>query len=236
MLTLKAKTSNKNFHVNINGKKLERCLSYKYLGVYIDENLTWKPHITYIRKKVAKACGYIAKVCHCVKIDTLISVYYALVHSYLRYGITSWGNATSTAMQPLISLANRAVRIMTFAPFGNIDVKSIYKYLNILEIPQLFTLETGKFIYKSHNGLLPIDCIAKHFEMRNANVTHPHGIRDRRVHKHKFVNLQTISIEKSLGEKSIQFRGAKLWKDLSDEIRDSVSFNIFKKRFNSQVH
>ena len=141
------------------------------------------------------------KIRHCVKIDTLIGMYYALVHSYLRYGITLWGNATPTALQPLIVLANRAVRIMTFAPFGNIDVKSIYKYLNILEIPQLFSLETGKFIYKSENGLLPLNGIAKHFEIRNANVNHPYNLRDRGIH------LQTISCEKSHGEKSIQHRG-----------------------------
>ena len=113
---------------------------------------------------------------------TLISVYYALVHSYLRYGIISWGNAKSTVLQPLISLANRAVRIMTFAPFGNIDVTSIYKYLNILEIPQLFKLETGKFIYKSQNGLLPINSIAKYFEVRNANAVHHHWFRAHGIH------------------------------------------------------
>ena len=62
---------------------------------------------------------------------------------------------------------------MTFAPFGNIDVKSIYKYLNILEIPQLFTLKIGKFIYESENGLLPLDGIAKHFEVRNATIKPP---------------------------------------------------------------
>ena len=224
MLTLKSKTSCKKFNVKINGKSLEQCTSYKYLGVYIDNNLSWKPHIDYISKKIARACGYLAKIRHSVHIDTLISVYYALVHSYLRYGITTWGNATSSVLQPLISLANRAVRIMTFAPYGNIDVESIYKYLNILEIPDVFKLETGKFIYKSENGLLLIDSIAKHFQLRNANATHQHWFRDHGIY------LQTISHEKSYGEKSIQFRGAKLWNDLSGEIRNSDSLKIFQKR------
>ena len=207
------------------GKKLDQCHSYKYLGVYIDDNLTWKPHITHICKKVAKACGYLAKLRHCIKIDALIGVYYALIHSYLRYGITSWGNASTTVMGPLTSLVTRAVRIMTFAPLGNIDVKSIYKYLNILEIPQLFSLETGKFIYKSENGLLPPVNIAKHFELRNANANHHHWMRDHGIH------LQTISCEKSHGDKSIQKRGAKLWNDLSDELRNSDSLQIFKKHY-----
>ena len=67
-------------------------------------------------------------------------MYYALVHSYARYGICAWGNASKTTMQPLTSLINRAVRIMTFAPFGNIDVDSIYQYLDILKLPDISSL------------------------------------------------------------------------------------------------
>ena len=131
MLTLKNKALQSKFSVKINGETLEECSSYKYLGVFIDKNLTWKPHIENVCKKVAKACGFLAKLRHCAHIDTLISVYYALIYSYIRYGIISWGNASQTTLQPLNSLANRAVRIMTFAPFGNIDLDSIYEYLNI---------------------------------------------------------------------------------------------------------
>ena len=235
MLTLKPKTARPSFNVKINGEKLEQCKSYKYLGVFIDENLTWKPHIDYISKKVSKACGALSKIRHYAHIDMLISVYFALVHSYLRYGITAWGNASKTVLEPLVNLVNRAVRIMTFAPFGNIDVKSIYKYLNIPDIPQTFTLETGKFIYKSEKGLLPTHNIAKHFELRNANVVNHHYFRDRSTLNHRIIQLDTISFQKSHGEKSIQFRGSKLWKKIPVEIRDSDSFAIFKKSFKAHV-
>ena len=113
---------------------------------------------------------------------------------------------------------------MTFAPFGNIDVTAIYKYLNILEIPQLCKLERGKFIYKSQNGLLPINNIAKHFELRNANAVHQHWFRDHGIH------LQTIDYRlKSYGENSVRFQGSKLWNKLSDEVRNSASLKIFSK-------
>ena len=227
MLTLnKTKTAPKPFSVKINGEKLEQCDSYKYLGVFIDQNLTWKPHVDYISSKIAKACGCLSKLRHYLHIDTLIGVYYALIHSYLRYGIMSWGKATKTVLDPLIGLTDRAVRIMTFAPFGNIDVKPIYQYLNIPDIPQILSLETGKFIYKDQNGLLPISNIAKNFELRNAHASHDHGFRARDIH------LETISYQKSYGGgKSIQFRGAKLWNEMPDDIRSSDSFSIFKKQY-----
>ena len=175
-------------------------------------------------KKVAKACGFLAKLRHCAHIDTLISVYYALIYSYLRYGIISWGNASQTTLlQPLNSLANRAVRIMTYAPFGNIDVDSIYKYLNSPKLSQTISLEVGKFIYKKQNRLLPDEDIASHFELRNSNAAHQYNLRNRKVH------LPTISLNSGRGEKSIQFRGSKLWNEIPDEIRCSESFNVFKK-------
>ena len=134
-------------------------ITYKYLGVIIDRNLSWNDHIQYICKKISKSCGYISKLRHCVSTDTLISVYYALVHSYIRYGISSWGSATDTVLQRLISLVNRIVRIMTFAPFGNIDVDSIYKYLDIPKVENTVSFETGKFIFKRENEPLVINVI-----------------------------------------------------------------------------
>ena len=111
---------------------------------------------------MSKACGALSKLRHCVDLDTLKNVYYALVHSYLRYGIIVWGSAIEKHKSRLNALLNRVVRIMTFAPFG-IGTKPIFDFLQILDISQIFSLETGKFMFKSKNGILPIITIANHF-------------------------------------------------------------------------
>ena len=118
---------------------------------------------------------------------------------------------------------------MTFAPFGNIDITSIYKYLNIPQLHDTFKLETGKFIYKSQKGLLPNVNIANHFELRNANVSHSYNLRDRGI------ALRTISFKSVHGERSIQCRGAKLWNVIPEEIRTSDSANIFKKHYKAYL-
>ena len=93
----------------------------------IDKNLDWKSHVKYISTKISKACGALAKIRNCVSIDVLKNVYHALVHSYLRYGILVWGHAAPSVLKPLEILANKAIRIMTFAPFGAVDLKPVYK-------------------------------------------------------------------------------------------------------------
>ena len=75
-------------------------------------------------------------------------------------------------------------------------------------------------------GLLPINSIAKYFEVRNGNAVHHHWFRDHGIH------LQTIDYRlKSYGKNSVQFRGAKIWNELSDEVRNSDSLQIFKKHY-----
>ena len=81
--------------------------------------------------KISKACGALTKLRNCVKIDVLKNVYHALLHSYIRYGIVIWGHAAPAVLNPLQTLMNRAIRIMTYAPFGNIDLNPVYKELKL---------------------------------------------------------------------------------------------------------
>ena len=133
--------------VEIKSTQLEKCNSYKYLGIIIDKDLNWKEHIQYLTTKVLKACGAIAKLRHCVCVETLKNVYYSIVYSYIRYGFIIWGNSSSSALASLHTAINKVLRIMTFAPFGNIDLNPIFEFLNVLNLDQIFSFEFGKFLY-----------------------------------------------------------------------------------------
>ena len=87
--------------IYLNGTELEKCESYKYLGVYIDSKLNWKDHIDHITSKIAKSCGALAKIRHYVDTNTIVNIFHALVNSYARYGIIVWGNASKATLKPL---------------------------------------------------------------------------------------------------------------------------------------
>jgi hypothetical protein len=57
----------------------------KFLGVLIDENLTWKPHINYIKSKISRAIFAINKVKNILPRSALKSLYYSMVHCHLMY-------------------------------------------------------------------------------------------------------------------------------------------------------
>ena len=71
-------------------------------------------------------------------------------------------------LEPLKILNHRAARIMTFAPFGRIDMIPILNYLEILDIDDIFLLETAKLIYKIKTSMVPI-ALGQYFELCNVN-------------------------------------------------------------------
>ena len=155
IIASKKKPNTGEFQVKINGTNLENCSSYKYLGVYIDENLNWKVHVDYICEKVTKVCGILAKLRHCVGYDVLKMVYHALAASHLQYCNLVWGNTNEATLKSLQTLQNRLVRIMTFAPFSSPNVQQIYNELDLLNLQQIHKLAKAKFVFKHRNGLLP---------------------------------------------------------------------------------
>ena len=215
-------------NIKINETRIDSCESYKYLGVIFDNNLSWKPHVDYICGKISKACGALSNIRHSVDLETLKTVYYALVHSYLHYGITTWGSASENVLKPLHTLLNRIVRIITFAPF-TIDVEPIFNFLEILDFQQLLHLETGKFVYKSKNDLLPINTLINHFERSSSH--HNYNLRNRANGQ----LVAPVSLLSSFKKKSLYIQGIDLWSNLPDSIKLSESINIFKKRFKSHL-
>jgi hypothetical protein len=66
----------------------------KFLGLIIDDTLSWSPHIYYIIKKLSMACYAIRNIKFTVTAKTLRLIYFTHVHSVISYGIIFWGGAS----------------------------------------------------------------------------------------------------------------------------------------------
>ena len=62
---------------------LEHKSYIKYLGVLIDENLSWKNHLDCVITKISKTIGMIAKLRHFVPSSVLTNIYKSLILPYL---------------------------------------------------------------------------------------------------------------------------------------------------------
>ena len=96
----------------MNRKALEQKSHIKYLGVQMDEHLSWKPQINSVSKKISRGVGILAKLKGHMDQKLLLTIYYCLVFSHLSYGIQAWGSACQTHLSTLKVIQNKAVRII----------------------------------------------------------------------------------------------------------------------------
>ena len=102
----------------MNRKALAQKDHVKYLGVMIDEHLSWNHHINHVTTKISRGIGILAKLRSFMKTDLLKTIYYCLVYSHLSYGVNVWGSACDSELVKIQVLLKKAARIMT----GTINV------------------------------------------------------------------------------------------------------------------
>ena len=93
-----------NVYINIDGETINDTGKTKFLGVIIDDKLSWKDHILYILGKLTRGTCVLLKVSIYLMKETLISLYYSFVYPwlyirdfvYLIYCNHVWGLACKT--------------------------------------------------------------------------------------------------------------------------------------------
>ena len=131
------------------------------------------------------------------------------------------GNASVRTIKPLQTLMNRAARIMTFSPFGRVDLQLLYSCLQLLDVENVFKLETSKFVFKEKKNLLPV-YIGNHFQ--NATSPNAHSYNLRTAAREDAITFRLSSSK----EKSIKSRGKQVWSEIPELIRNSCSIHSFK--------
>ena len=102
------------------GKDFEEH-STKFLGLNIDESLTWKYHLNCINNKIARALFQIKQAKNILPVNSLRTLYLTMVHPYLSYGILGWGNASSTALKRTTNLQKRAIRTINKSSYNSLQ-------------------------------------------------------------------------------------------------------------------
>ena len=82
--------ANKSKSIKLDGCELDPTESVRYLGVYIDNFLSWDFHISQLSNKLSRANGILSKLRHFTTKEILLSVYYAIFYSHMIYSCLVW--------------------------------------------------------------------------------------------------------------------------------------------------
>ena len=80
--------------IKIGSKHIAKVKYIKFLGVLLDEHLTWRYHITELSKKLARTCGILFKVKCLLPRSILIMLY----NAFVQYGIVVWGQTFASCL------------------------------------------------------------------------------------------------------------------------------------------
>jgi hypothetical protein len=96
--------------ITLDNKLITKSEHIKFLGLTINDSMTWKNHIDTILPKLSSACFALRMVKPYFPPLTLKTIYHANFHSIMSYGIMFWGQSPATTN--VFLLQKRAIRIM----------------------------------------------------------------------------------------------------------------------------
>ena len=204
-----------SFNVVIQQRSINRVSVNKFLGILIDDKLTWKDHITYISSKIVKNISVLNKVKYIFDCQSLKLVYCSLILPYLMYCVEIWGNSYKSNLVILEKLQKRVIRIISGANYYDHTSKLFYN-LKLLKFLDLVKCKTLLVMFKAYNMMLPINLQVMFLVVKDIN----YSTRQINKFKVKYVRTHIKSMATSV-------TGVKLWNSLGQESQRFYSIHAF---------
>lgn len=204
-----------NQNTNCDCSKIDRVNNTKYLGVIIDESLKWKEHIIYLNNKLRKILPKFYQIRNIAREEIKRTLYYGLVKSNLRYGITVWGSAYDNAIHPLEIIQKTLIKIL-YKKNRYYPTDQLFRETKLMSIRQIYYFESLNFIH------LHSSC----FETITANYS-------TRVQTYKQFKLPKPN--KSHYKRTIFYLGLKMYNELPQELKTIKSLNKYKSQLKQHI-
>ena len=196
---------------------IEAVTSMKFLGLIIDDKLSWKCHIDSICRTISRNIGIVNKVKFFLPTSSLLMLYSTLILPYLNYGIIVWGNTYDSYLHRILLLQKKAMRVICNTSWrSHTDV--LFVENNVLKINDLYRYSLGQFMYQFNNNTLP-------------SAFNLIFIKNKTIHKYPTRQSDEfhLPLTRTLLAKSIfTYAGPKLWTILDVSIKNAPSLNSFK--------
>ena len=193
----------------------------KYLGVTFDNSLSFKLHIDKLTKKLSRSVGILAKLKPYLNSKALLSLYYAIFHSHLQYGLITWSSTFKTYLKKVSILQNKAVKIVGGGNYYD-RATPFYSKLRILKLVDMVFLEKALFMFKFKMKMLP-DQFSNYF-MKTCQVYQ----KFTRASNHN--NYFIPHFKSSKTQRSIKYQGPLAWNSLDTSLKTCKTLNYFKAK------
>ena len=145
--------------VSINNVQISRVHEAKFLGVILDEKLTWASHIKALKVKMARYVGIMYRIRTHLPLSVRVQIYHSFVQSHLNFCSLVWGFAAKAHINSLFAQQKKGMRAVMpghvnyfykdgILPSGT---KSSFNSLAILTVHGIIASNTANFMNKIFN-------------------------------------------------------------------------------------
>ena len=203
----------------LNGTALERTKNFKYLGVIVNENMSWADQVDLISKKINQRIGVIRRVSKIVPLDSRVTLYNSLVAPLFDYGDIIWGDKNNeTLMKDLQLLQNKAAKTVLDRPPSS-SASDALRSLNMKPLSERRKLHRLITVYiKCLNNGIDFD-----FDFKLNSSYHNYNTRSKN-------NLHLKNTRTNFGQQRFVYQAANEWNNLEINIRKSSSLVQFKSK------
>ena len=204
-------------NLSINGEQLEQVDNMKYLGVILDQFLTFDQHTDYIHSKAVKKLGIVRKARDFLDLGTSVKLYQSLVLPHMDYCDIIYSCTSESNLQKLQKIQNCACRILLRAD-RRAHVNELHNRLNFLNLKQRRELHLSVECYKQVSN--SASSLHHFFKKRTG--------RNTRTGDTKY---EVPNIKSAMGRRCFSYRGPVHWNDVAENLKNSESVNAYKTSY-----
>ena len=199
---------------------LREANEIKFLGVYIDKNLTFARHTDYLITRLRRYVSLFYRLRGLVPRQQMIMLYFAHIHSIIAYCILAYGRGNSGNLEKLKRLQNRILRIIfpeLSTPNDHAEIKDRFKICSPKVLLQVKTLLLAhKIIYNP-------DELPHFFEDKYSCK------KDTGVSLRNKLDFITPYYRTNMGQRSLDYCISKEWNCMPLHLKRQNNHSIFKK-------
>jgi len=213
-----------NNGVFIEGENIEFVDEFKYLGVVLDQYLSFDNHVNYIGKKIAKKIGVLGRISDFVSPVTRANLYKIIIAPHFEYCSTIMWNMSKKNVNFLQKLQNKAMRIVLRC-HKRTHVVDMLNTVCWMSIKQRIFFNTMLLIFKMKQKLVPEYLYKK--ILLNSDI-HDHNTRN------SGDIFRGVQISETMN-RSIYQSGVAAYNMLPCNVKDLTDLKLFKRMLKEYV-
>jgi hypothetical protein len=213
-----------NYQLNnivMNGHNIGFTNEIKFLGLTVDNNVTFGSHVNKIITSVCRIVGTMARIRNVVPSSVLLKIYNSFIHSNISYAIELWYNCAKYLSNTVLSKQKRAVRIISGSHYIA-HTSPLFKEYKILTVDKVFKYKIGLYFYKTLN-IENYDPVLFSYINDNTNV-HQHVTRNR-------YDITLPLFSRSRTQNSLLYIGCDNWNKLHSDLKAINTLSGFKFKY-----